>query len=56
MAQTRDETNVSIEDSLDGLKETVRKKLGIPSSTTIHLSQLRDGTSVDLEDGPSSMR
>ncbi|KIM40230.1 hypothetical protein M413DRAFT_446399 [Hebeloma cylindrosporum] len=38
------------EDSLDGMKDVVRKKLGLSPSTPVHLAQIRDGKSVDLED------
>ncbi|KAF8201001.1 hypothetical protein BJ912DRAFT_947783, partial [Pholiota molesta] len=38
------------EDSLEGMKDVVRKKLGVPSSTPVQLAQLRDGQTVDLED------
>jgi hypothetical protein len=38
---------------LDGMKDVVRKKLGLSTSIPVHLSQIRDGKSVDLEDGLS---
>jgi hypothetical protein len=33
------------------MKDVVRKKLGVATSVPIYLSQLREGRSVDLEDG-----
>lgn len=33
------------------MKEVVRKKLGVSDSVPIFLSQIREGRSVDLEDG-----
>ncbi|KDR75752.1 hypothetical protein GALMADRAFT_500086, partial [Galerina marginata CBS 339.88] len=39
------------EESLDALKDVVRKKLNVSSSVPVYLSQLRDGKSVDLDDG-----
>ena len=33
------------------MKDVVRKKLGVANSVPIYLSQVRDNTSVDLEDG-----
>ena len=33
------------------MKNVVRKKLGLPSSLSVHLSQLRDGNPIVLEDG-----
>ena len=33
------------------MKDVVRKKLGVSTSTPVYLSQLRDGRKVDLEDG-----
>lgn len=33
------------------MKDVVRKKLGLSSSLPVHLSQMRDGKSVVLEDG-----
>jgi hypothetical protein len=33
------------------MKDVVRKKLGVATSVPIHLSQVREGKSVDLEDG-----
>ncbi|KAF9565545.1 hypothetical protein CPC08DRAFT_168270 [Agrocybe pediades] len=38
------------EDSLDAVKRVVRKKLDIPPSAPLFLTQLRDGKNVDLED------
>ncbi|KAF8897078.1 hypothetical protein CPB84DRAFT_1781513 [Gymnopilus junonius] len=38
------------EDSLDGLKAVVRRKLNLLPSVQVSLSQLRNGKSVDLED------
>ena len=39
------------ESSLNDLKLTVKKKLGLPSDSSICLAQIRDGQAVDLEDG-----
>ena len=39
------------ESSLYDLKRTVRKKLGLPSDSSISLAQIRDGQIVDLDDG-----
>ena len=36
------------------MKEVVRKKLDVSTSIPVHLSQVRDGKSVDLEDGMMS--
>ena len=33
------------------MKNVVRKKLGLSSSLSVHLSQLRDGKLIVLEDG-----
>jgi len=33
------------------MKDVVRKKLGVETSASVYLSQVRDGQSVDLEDG-----
>ena len=33
------------------MKNVVRKKLGLPSSLSVHLSQMRDGNPIVLEDG-----
>ncbi|KAF8345959.1 hypothetical protein F5887DRAFT_144362 [Amanita rubescens] len=38
------------ESSLYDLKRTVRKKLGLPSDSSISLAQIRDGQAVDLDD------
>jgi hypothetical protein len=46
-------THSMLEDSLDEMKEVVRKKMNLPSSIPVYLSQIRDGKSVDLEDGLS---
>jgi len=43
-------TQYIAEDSLEGMKDVVRKKLGLATSASIYFSQLRD-ESVDLEDG-----
>ena len=43
-----------LEDNLEAMKAVVRTKLGIPDSIPLHLSQWRDGKSVDLEDGELS--
>jgi hypothetical protein len=40
-----------LEDSLEAMKEVVRKKLGLDASAVVRLEQLRQGTTVDLEDG-----
>lgn len=39
------------ESSLSDLKQTVKKKLGLSSESSISLAQIRDGQAVDLEDG-----
>jgi hypothetical protein len=39
------------ESSLYDLKQTVIKKLGLPSDSSISLAQIRDGQAVDLDDG-----
>jgi hypothetical protein len=39
------------ESSLNDLKQTVKKKLGLPADSSIGLAQIRDGQVVDLEDG-----
>ena len=36
---------------MEGMKDVVRKKLGVSTSTPVYLAQLRDGRKVDLEDG-----
>lgn len=41
---------------MEGLKEVVRKKLGVSVSTSVHLAQLRDGKAVDLEDGGCTLK
>jgi len=33
------------------MKDVVRKKLGLSASIPVYLSQIRDGKSVDLDDG-----
>lgn len=33
------------------MKQVVRKKMGYSSDVPLHLAQLRDGKTVDLEDG-----
>lgn len=38
------------EESLDEMKQVVRKKMGYSSDIPLHLAQLRDGKTVDLED------
>jgi len=43
-----------LEDNLEAMKAVVRTKLGISDSIPLHLSQWRDGKSVDLEDGELS--
>jgi len=35
------------------MKDVVRKKMNLSASTPVYLSQIRDGKSVDLEDGLS---
>src|SRR5262245_48036639 len=40
-----------LEDSLEAMKEVVIKKLGLDASAVVRLAQLRQGTTVDLEDG-----
>jgi hypothetical protein len=40
-----------VETSLNETKEVVRRKLLLPSYATIKLKQLRDGKSIDLDDG-----
>ena len=40
-----------LEESLEEMKNVVRKKLGLHSSIPVHLSQLRVGRTIDLEDG-----
>ena len=37
------------------MKDVVRKKLGLSASIPVYLSQIRDGKSVDLEDGLSRL-
>ena len=49
--QTQSPTRYIPEHSLDGMKDVVRKKLGLATSAPILLSQVRDGKSIDLEDG-----
>lgn len=39
------------EETLNETKDVVRRKLGLPESTNVHLAQLRGETIVDLEDG-----
>lgn len=53
MANITRRIHSTLEDSLDGMKDVVRKKLGLSTSIPVHLSQIRDGKSVDLEDGLS---
>lgn len=36
---------------MEEMKNVVRKKLGLSSSLPVHLSQLRDGKLIVLEDG-----
>ena len=43
--------DVMPESSLNDLKQTVKKKLGLSSDSSIGLAQIRDGQAVDLEDG-----
>ncbi|KAE9411309.1 hypothetical protein BT96DRAFT_1028648, partial [Gymnopus androsaceus JB14] len=38
------------EETLNETKDVVRRKLGLPESTNVHLAQLRGETIVDLED------
>lgn len=40
-----------LEESLEEMKNVVRKKLGLSSSLSVHLSQLREGKLIVLEDG-----
>lgn len=40
-----------LEESLEEMKNVVRKKLSLSSSLAVHLSQLRDGKLIVLEDG-----
>ena len=42
---------ICLEESLEEMKNVVRKKLGLSSSLPVHLSQLRDGKPIVLEDG-----
>ena len=41
----------SAEESLTQTKEVVRRKLGLEKNAVIHLAQVRDGRSIDLDDG-----
>jgi hypothetical protein len=36
---------------LNETKEVVRRKLGLASDAVIHLTQLREGKNIDLDDG-----
>lgn len=44
-------SDIDVEQSLSDTKDVVRKKLGLPMDADIRLSQLREDTVVDLEDG-----
>lgn len=41
---------------MNDLKQTVKKKLGLRSDSSICLAQIRDGQAVDLEDGRLAYR
>ncbi|CAA7259068.1 unnamed protein product [Cyclocybe aegerita] len=49
-AATRTFDRLFKEDSLEGMKQVVRRKLGVPHHVPVYLSQMREGKSVDLED------
>ncbi|KAJ3515306.1 hypothetical protein NLJ89_g1850 [Agrocybe chaxingu] len=49
-AATRTFDRLFKEDSLEGMKGVVRRKLGVSDDVPVYLSQIREGKSVDLED------
>ncbi|PPR00987.1 hypothetical protein CVT24_000281 [Panaeolus cyanescens] len=49
-AETRTFDRLFKEHSLEEMKAVIRKKMALPSSEKLHLYQVRDGKSIDLED------